>query len=484
MQINIFDYFEKTAKRLPDKTFLVDETGSYSFRECFSRALCIGTYIAQRFGCTGKPVAVLTGRRAESIFGFLGVLASGNYYLPLDEKMPEARRARILEHTDPLTILDGKECCIAGDEELLRSRRERVLDVDPAYLFYSSGSTGEPKGIAVSHRNLIDFTEWYTEEFGSSEEDICGNQPPFFFDASGRDLFPCMKTGGTIHILPQKLFMFPMDLVRYLEENHINTLNWATSAFNMLANSGALSRLAPASVRRVVLGGEALMAKQLNIWKGAVPEAEYINVYGPTETTVDCCFYRVDRDFRDEEPIPIGRACRNMELLVLKNSDGSWEPAGPGESGELFVRGSGVSNGYFGDPAKSEASFIQNPLNDKYFDRVYRTGDVVRLGDDGLLYFLARSDNQIKHMGYRIELGEIETALASMEGVDEAACFHRASDDRIICFYSGNADKKKMAVDIRSLLPRYMHPNIYEKLDVLPKNTNGKIDRTLLRSRI
>lgn len=484
MQTSIFDYFEITAKRLPYKIFLVDESGSYSFAEVYHRALCIGTYIATRFGCVNRPAAVLTGRRAECICGFLGVLASGNYYVPLDEKMPEARRSKILERIDPVTIIDGKECCIAGDEELLKERRRRVLDVDPAYVFFTSGSTGEPKGIAVSHRNLMDFTEWYTEEFGSSEGDICGNQPPFYFDASGRDLFPCMKTGGTIHILPQKLFMFPMELVRYLDENRINTLNWATSAFIMLANSGALERLAPDSIRRVVLGGEALPARQLNIWKAALPEAEYINVYGPTEITVDCCFYRVDRDFADDEPIPIGKACRNMELLVIKEENGVLTEAGPGEVGELYVRGSGVSDGYIDDFEKSSKAFVQNPLNSRYFDRVYRTGDIVKLGEDGNLFFLSRSDGQIKHMGYRIELGEIETALNSMSGVDVAVCLHRAKDDRLICAYSGTADKKQMAVDIRALLPRYMHPNIYINYEALPMNANGKIDRALLKKEL
>ncbi|MBR0139481.1 MAG: AMP-binding protein, partial [Firmicutes bacterium] len=344
MQTNIFDYLENMAKRLPDKTAFVDEKGSVSFSRLYSMALAIGTAAAEAVELPAlppyaRPVFVMTGRDIMSVAGFLGVLASGNFYVPLDRAMPKARMEKIFERLRPAALMgneDDKEkvgelCEAFGtgfinpeeaaagpiDEEDLKKRRGTVLDIDPAYVFFTSGSTGEPKGIAVSHGNLIDFTEWYCEEFGSSEEDVCGNQPPFYFDASGRDLFPCLRTGATVHILPRKLFMFPSLLIKYLNENGVSVLNWATSAFDLVANSRVLEKHRPLYLKRIVLGGEALRAKQIGIWKKAAPEAEIINVYGPTETTVDCCFYRVDREFAEDEPVPIGRACANMQLMVL-----------------------------------------------------------------------------------------------------------------------------------------------------------------------
>ncbi len=503
MQYNIFDYLEDTAKRLPDKTALADEKGSLSFSALYALALSLGTAAAERCPAPAhppfaRPVCVLTGRDKESVAAFMGVLASGDYYVPLDKTMPAARMEKMLSRLAPAAIAGRREELEAladicpgaariafedafahpADEGLLRERRALVLDVDPAYVFFTSGSTGEPKGIAVSHGSLIDFTEWYCEEFGSSEDDVCGNQPPFYFDASGRDLFPCLKTGGTIHILPRKFFMFPTLLIKYLNENRVNVLNWATSAFDLVAASRVLEKHRPERLRRIVLGGEALSAKSINIWKAAAPGAEIVNVYGPTETTVDCCFYRVDREFRDEEPVPIGRACANTQLMVLRE-DGS--PAEPGEPGELWVRGRGVSLGYFADFEKSAEAFPQDPLNPWYHDRVYRTGDIVKLGEDGLLYFLSRKDSQIKHMGYRIELGESETALMSVAGIDRAVCLFDEEKDRIICVYTGKAEKEEIAKRLEALIPRYMHPQEYVRLTAMPETMSGKPDRAALK---
>ncbi|MBQ5436472.1 MAG: AMP-binding protein, partial [Firmicutes bacterium] len=283
-----------------------------------------------------------------------------------------------------------------------------------------------------------------------------------------------------IHILPRKLFMFPALLIRYLNDNRVNVLNWATSAFELVANSRVLEKHQPLYLKRIVLGGEALHARQINLWKKAAPDAEIVNVYGPTETTVDCCFYRVDRTFRDEEPVPIGRACANMQLMVL---DDDGRPVKKGEAGELCVRGRGVSLGYYGDFGKSAESFVQDPLNPWYHDRVYRTGDMVKQGEDGLLYFLSRRDSQIKHMGYRIELGETETALMSIGGIDRAVCLFDGGRDRIICVYCGSIEKNEAAEKLAALIPRYMCPNEYVRIDRMPETMSGKPDRPALKKR-
>ncbi|MCF0150279.1 MAG: amino acid adenylation domain-containing protein [Firmicutes bacterium] len=506
MQTNIFDYLEKTAARLPEKTAFVDETESCTFGLLYERALRMGTFLAGQITPPAvppycRPVAVVTDRSLWSVTGFLAVLASGNFYVPIDKDMPRIRMEKVLQKLQPAFVIGGEKAVedlgevlqnypvrsfpqiVENDidEDLLNARRRQVLDVDPCYVFFTSGSTGEPKGIAVSHGNLIDFTEWYTDEFESAETDICANQPPFYFDASGRDLFPCLKTGGTVHILPKKLFMFPMLLINYLNEHQVNVLNWATSAFHLVAASRVLEKFQPHTVKRILLGGEALQAKQVRLWKAAVPGVEIVNVYGPTETTVDCCFYRVEKDFADGEAIPIGKACANMQLFVLGEKG---EPVEKGEPGELCVRGRGVSNGYYGDFEKSDAAFVQSPLNPLWHDRIYRTGDIVKEGEDGNLYFLSRQDNQIKHMGYRIELGETENALAAIEGIDQAVCLFDKEKDKILCVFSGEATDKQIAKAVADYVPKYMCPNIYVKKDRLPMNANGKIDRAALRKEL
>ena len=203
-------------------------------------------------------------------------------------------------------------------------------------------------------------------------------------------------------------------------------------------------------------------------------------MYGPTETTVDCTAMHLTRDYRDDEAIPIGAACRNMQILLL-GEDG--QPVEPGQPGEICVRGTGVASGYFGDPEKSDAVFIQNPCNPYFRDILYKTGDLAVQREDGLLYFLSRRDGQIKHMGYRIELGEIEVALHSVPGIRAAACLFDQTRDRILCIYAGSPDSAELAKAMRKLVPKYMLPNIYEKLDALPYNANGKIDRVQLKER-
>ena len=258
----------------------------------------------------------------------------------------------------------------------------------------------------------------------------------------------------------------------------MTAINWATSAFHFAASSGALSKCAPLTLRKAALGGEALQARYVNAWKAAIPGLEVVNMYGPTETTVDCAAFHLTRDYRDDEAIPIGKACRNMQIILL-DKDG--KPVPDGEAGEICVRGSGLASGYFGNWEKTNECFIQNPANPYFRDILYRTGDIAVKKDDGLLYFLSRQDGQIKHMGYRIELGEIETALHSVDGIAAAACLFDRNRDRIVCIYEGEPDAAALARAMRRLVPKYMLPNIYEKLDALPMNANGKIDRVKLK---
>ena len=498
LQKNVLEYLEASASRVPDKVAFSDETEAFTFAQLQSAARSMGTALAQRSARKNAPVVVLVNHRAANLAACFGALYAGNFYVPLDSQMPLPRLRSILETLSPAALVyDAKEaetaqalaeyCPLLLDREgfacpedlsLLTARRRGVLDIDPVYAIFTSGSTGTPKGIVISHRSVIDFIEWMAEACQITGEDVMGNQAPFYFDLSVKDIYLTLKCGATTHIIPKKDFLFPTLLIDFLEEKKVTALIWATSAFHLVANSGVLEKKAPSCLRTAILGGEALQAKQLNRWRAALPQVQYINLYGPTEVTVDCTWYPIQRTFADHERIPIGTACANKEVFLL---DESLQPVPPGQPGEICVRGMGLAKGYFGQWDKTRAAFIQDPRNPNYPDLIYRTGDLAVMDEDGLLTFLTRRDGQIKHMGYRIELGEIETTLNSFPAIQEVACFFDPERDRIHCVYTGTQDSKAIAKQARASLPRYMVPNLYHQVETMPHNPNGKIDRPRLR---
>jgi len=272
--------------------------------------------------------------------------------------------------------------------------------------------------------------------------------------------------------------MFPMNLVNSLNNKKVNTLIWATSAFNLVASSGVLLKNKPKYLKKVVLGGEALLAKNLNIWRRVLPKVQYINLYGPTEVTVDCTYYLVDKEFSDNEEIPIGKACENKEVILLNEE---LKEVQVGEIGEICVRGIGLAKGYYNDSEKTENVFIQNPNNPYYRDIIYKTGDLGVKNEEGEIFFKARKDGQIKHMGYRIELGEIEVAVNSVKEIKAAICFYDEEDNKIVCVYEGELSESDLVKNISDIIPKYMIPNVYKRVDNLLYNANGKIDRVCLK---
>ena len=264
-----------------------------------------------------------------------------------------------------------------------------------------------------------------------------------------------------------------------LNERHITAILWATSAIVMVGNSDILNIALPEHLRLVTFAGEAMPAKQLCTWQEKLPNVRFVNLYGPTEITVDCTYFDVTRQYADDEYIPIGKACRNMQVLVLKDDD---TKAAVGEVGELCVRGSGVALGYYGNRAKTDEVFVQNPLNPLYNDIIYRTGDLVKPDADGNLVFVSRKDFQVKHKGNRIELGEIEVAVNAIEGVTNAACIFDQEQDKLVLYYT-TADGQPMDIInlVKERIPVYMFPEVVNHLAQMPYNLNGKIDRIELK---
>jgi D-alanine--poly(phosphoribitol) ligase subunit 1 len=497
---NVLQYLDNAVLVVPQKTAFVDEHHSIRYYELQRRAKQIGTALHQKTnGNIRKPVVVFVDRNIESLVAFMGVAYSGNFYVPIDMQMPKLRVELILNTLRPsamvvtpvskkfsyevaphLVTIDYEETeSVAIDEASLQIVRRKITDRDPIYATFTSGSTGIPKGVITCHQSVIDMTEALVETFDFDREHIFGNQNPFYFDASIKDIYSSLKCGATMHVLPKSYFMMLGKLVPYLNEHKIDTIMWSASAIALLANAQAFEEEKPMVLRKVMFSGEVMHNRVLNYWRKTLPDTQFVNLYGPTEITSVCTYYKIERPFADDEVLPIGIAFRNCEVLILNQND---EAVKEGESGELCVKGCCLALGYYNNPEKTSAAFCQNPLNPHFPELIYRTGDLARFNEHGEVMFMSRKDNQVKHMGQRVELGEIEILLNAMDRIDASICFYDHDAQKIIVVYKGKgADSKYIFGELKDKVSKFMFPNVLIALDELPYNLNGKIDRTLLK---
>ncbi len=496
---SILEYLEQSAERFPDKIAFADEKSQCTFAELRTQAKKAGSALARR-GCIKKPVPVLMEKGVDTIEILMGIVYAGGFYVVLDAAQPAGRLGQILSTLEAeLVITDEagtqllKDIPRAGetvdfrqllqggtDDALLETVQMQRQDIWPLYVMFTSGSTGVPKGVVVSHRSVIDFMEEFTENFGITHQDVLGNQAPWDFDVSVKDIYAGLKTGATVQIIPKQYFSFPMLLLDFLEERGVTSLTWAVSALCIVSALNGFSYKVPGRLRRVMFSGETMPVRHLNYWRRYLPDAMFVNLYGPTEITCNCTYYVIDREFAAGDAIPIGRPFANEHVFLLDENDR--EVTDPGREGEICVSGTALALGYYNNRRQTELAFVQNPLNQSYQELIYRTGDMGSYNERGELCFASRRDFQIKHMGHRIELGEIEAALEKVDDVVRSCCVFDGERKKIVCFYQGNVERRGLSLALGELLPDYMVPNVFRQVEEMPLTKNGKIDRNRLWS--
>lgn len=500
---NVLDWLETSAGRFPDKTAFADETEQLTFAELVRSARIIGTKVSSVTEAL-KPVPVMMEKSTEAVASFMGAAYAGCFYVLLDPRFPDERLNAILKtlgadllitvHAEeeklasierPATVIFYEDCLRAGktDDRLLADRRNRACDTDPLYAIFTSGSTGVPKGVVVSHRSVIDFIPVFTERFSVTDQDVFGNQAPFDFDVSVKDIYSVLYTGASAALIPKKMFSIPTKLLDYLEEKNVTTLVWAVSALCLITTFNGFSYRIPSKIRRVMFSGEVMPPKHLKKWQKAYPQAMFVNLYGPTEITCNCTYHIVDHEAEPGEKIPAGVPFDNEKVFLLDEENRLIPQNVPDTEGEICVAGTCLALGYFNNPEQTAKAFVQNPLNRNYPETVYRTGDLGVYGPDGLLYYTSRKDFQIKHMGHRIELGEIENAMDRVPGVDRCCVLFREEKKKICAFYEGTADRETIVAGIGKFLPSFMIPNEFTAVEQLPITKNGKVDRRELAGR-
>ncbi len=497
---NLTEYIELTSAKYPDKTALRYEDETETYTSLRSKARSIGSsLISLNSDDSINPVAVFLPRGTLPVVCYMGVLYSGLAYVPMNYFLPDNRLKATFETLEPLCVITDDEnkeriaslcsCKVVtpdellagdGDDKAIDAKIRFCCDCDPAYVMFTSGSTGTPKGVTISHRGVIDYVDSMLCEFDINENTVIGMQSPLYFDISVFDMYVAFCTGAELVIIPDKIFMFPKMVPEYVNDKNINLIYWVPTVFDALANDGILNEVPFKYVKTVIFAGEAMHNTTLNVLRKTHSDCTFTNLYGPTETSVISMIYKVDKPFRDDEPLPIGVACKNSRAFIV-DEQGS-EVKDEGVRGEIVLGGIGVGLGYWNNKEVSDKAFVQSPLGDKYFERVYRTGDIGYY-KDGIMMFAGRADSQIKHRGNRIELSDIECAAASVNGVKAVCALYDSEKQEIVIFAESEIDwnLRKFNLELKKLLPPYMMPAKLYLLDSMPHTPNGKIDRVTLK---
>lgn len=494
---NVLDYLENSAAKFKNKIAVIEEEQTISYEELYNMSKSVGTYFATN-NISNELIVVFMDKGIDTLIAFFGSVYANCYYSLINPELPEVRINNIKETTDVkyiitndeyeqtakeyfkgLNIINIKELKETNiNEEALSISKNNHIDCDPLYVNFTSGSTGIPKGVVVSHRSVIDFIDKFTELFHFESNDIIGNQAPFDFDVSVKDIYSSIKIGATLVIIPKKYFSSPSKLLDYICDNKVTTLTWAVSALCLITTFHGLEYKTPKTVNKVIFSGEVMPLKHLKQWMEHLPKATFINVYGPTEITCNCTYHIIDRNRDYTDKIPIGIPFPNERIYLLNNENKLITT--PNETGEICVGGTCLGLGYFNNKEQTKKAFIQNPTNEKYIDLIYRTGDLGYYNEQKELMFSGRKDFQIKYQGHRIELEEIDKALMKIENVIRSCTIFEEEKSKLYGFYIGDIDTKELHHKLKEILPIYMIPTKLIKLNEFPMTKNGKIDRKKL----
>ncbi|HEX2820576.1 MAG TPA: amino acid adenylation domain-containing protein [Streptosporangiaceae bacterium] len=473
----------------------------------------------------GDRVGILAPKSAAAVIGVYGALKAGACYVPLDPKAPAGRLSHIVRDSGAAVIVADearapqaaalagsvpRPCGVVVASAAGRPEREeaaagpaqgavmvpwaavagesaeplaeeRAIETDLAYILYTSGSTGTPKGVMISHRNSLTFVEWATAAAGLSEQDRVCSPAPLHFDLSVFDVFATCRAAACLAVLPGGAATFPVSIARWLEAERISVWYSVPSVLTLLASYGGLEQLDLSALRTVIFAGEVFPPKHLARLMAELPHSRFLNWYGPTETNV-CTAFEVPPGWAGDRPVPIGKACANTEVFAVTN-EGS-RVRGPGEVGELYVRGPSLMRGYWGQLAKTSEALVPNPFRAGSDELVYRTGDLVTLEPDGNYAYLGRRDSMVKVRGYRVELGEVEATLHRHPAIREAAVLPVPDEllgSRLLAVVTadgaGDLTREGVLDHCRLWLPEYMVPDLVEFREELPRTSTGKVDR-------
>ena len=512
MKVSLIELFEETVRKYPQKVAVIDKDRDISFSDLHKKSQWLASKLIALGIKQNRPVGVFLDKSIESVYADLGILYAGDFYMNLDIKTPAERIKNIIQLIEPAAIIstqaqiksiaavipDSVKLILLDEMEKERrsqesgdrsqelgERRNTLIDTDPSCIINTSGSTGTPKGVVLNHKSFFDFIDWSLETFGFGEDLVMGSLSPIVFDIYSFELCMLMAKASTLVVLPAHLAAFPAKILEVLEKHQVNFLFWVPTIMVNIANMDLLSAFKLESLRTVWFAGEVFPTKQFNYWHHHLPQVTFANLYGPIEITLDCTYYIINKEIPDEEPLPIGYPCHNTDILILDDDDKAVSE--PGVEGELCVRGTSLAMGYYNNPEKTAAAFVQNPLNKAYPELIYRTGDIVCLNDEGLIMFKGRKDNIVKHMGYRTDLGEIEHVIINTLKLVKNGCIvYNQAEMQITLFYEAAEEipVPQFRMEIGKVLPKYMIPTVYHRLEQLQRNTNGKIDRLYYKKEV
>lgn len=492
----ILEILEETAQRRPDAPAVTDPFGSRTYRRLVDDARRAGSFLIENGTERKEPVAIALEKSCDAVTLLYAVLYAGAFYAFIDLRQPPARVRKLLDKIRPSSViaLPAQDQMLTGagwegkifhpDEmlshsvqmESLKKVRASCLMTDHLYGIFTSGSSGFPKCVVVSHEAVRKFIGHFTETFGISGADRIGNQAPFDFDVSVKDIYSAAMTGAELVLIPAGYFIMPKLLLDYLAEKKVTVLIWAVSALCLVSERHGFDYRTPDTLRLVLFSGEVMPMLQLRRWMEALQRTVFVNLYGPSEITCNCTYYRVESANLDE--LPIGRPFPGRVVWLYDASGRRIQE--PFQRGEICIGGESVSDGYWRDEEKTAEKFTFMEDGGTRL-RMYHSGDIGYFDGGGLLHYCGRGDMQIKHMGHRIELGEIETAAMNLSGVVRACCVFDRDRNQILCAYTGDSLASEVRRGLKLALPSYMIPQKIVPVESFGVNAHGKLDREAVR---